>query len=162
MMRYNGFLIRAACLVLMVGAVLFYDQAAVYRKNVEEFNRQLKEYAGEIESLNAEQGGGSSADGEDGAAAAGSYVYNDGTYEGSARGYGGNITLKVTVEQDTITNIEVTSAAAETPSYYNSAVAVIDSILEQQTPDVDAVSGATYSSNGIKNAVKAALSQAEK
>ena len=88
-------------------------------------------------------------------------VYNDGTYEGSAKGYGGNIDVKVTVEQDTITDINVVSAADETPSYYNSAVAVIDSILTEQSVEVDGVSGATYSSNGIKNAVKAALDKAK-
>ena len=156
-MNNNGFWIKILNVVLIVGAILFYNQAAFYHKNAEAANKQLKEYAEQIKAAAPQNG--TSADGKQQEA---SSLYNDGTYEGSARGYGGNINVKVTVEQDTITDINVTSAANETPSYYNSAVAVIDSILTEQSVDVDGVSGATYSSNGIKNAVKAALDKAKK
>ena len=157
-MNNNSFWIKVLNVVLIVGAILFYNQAAFYHKNAEAANKQLKEYAEQIKAATPQNG--ASADGKQQEAS--SSVYNDGTYEGSARGYGGNIGVKVTVEQDTITDINVTSAASETPSYYNSAVAVIDSILTEQSADVDGVSGATYSSNGIKNAVKAALDKAKK
>ena len=45
----------------------------------------------------------------------------------------------------------------ETKKYYNRAVSVIDTILAQQSLEVDTVSGATYSSRGIINAVYNAL-----
>ena len=155
-MKSNAFWIKILNVVLIVGAILFYNQAAYYHKNAEAANKQLKSYADKIETAVSQSGSPAEAP------AAAPSKYKDGTYEGSAKGYGGTISVKVTVEQDTITDIQVTSAAAETPSYYNSAVAVIDSILTEQNPDVDVVSGATYSSNGIKNAVKAALAKAEK
>ena len=86
--------------------------------------------------------------------------YVDGTYTGSATGFGGLITVSVTISGGVITSIEIVDASGETAEYLSSALAVIDSILSAQSPNVDAVSGATYSSNGIINAVKAALSQA--
>ena len=156
-MKYNGFWIKIISVVLVVGALFFYNQSAHYRSSIEEANKQLKAYAEKVETMQNSQGEQTQTGPE-----AEPSKYKDGTYEGSAKGYGGDIVLKVTVEQDTITDIQVTSASGETPSYYNSAVSVIDSILEQQTAEVDAVTGATYSSNGIKNAVAAALSQAEK
>ena len=86
--------------------------------------------------------------------------YIDGTYTGSAAGFGGTITASVTIEGGIITSIEIVSASGETASYLSSAMAVIDAILAAQSPNVDAVSGATYSSNGIINAVKEALAKA--
>ena len=86
--------------------------------------------------------------------------YTDGIYYGSATGFGGTITVAVTIEDGVITSIEIVSAPGETESYFSQALAVIDAILSAQSPNVDAVSGATYSSNGIINAVKDALSQA--
>lgn len=84
----------------------------------------------------------------------------DGIYPGSAQGFGGNISLQVTVSGGKISAINIVSASGETGSYFNRAQAVISSILTAQSADVDTVSGATYSSNGIKNAVRSALSQA--
>lgn len=84
----------------------------------------------------------------------------DGTYTGSAYGFGGPITVQVTISDGKITGINVLSASGETGSYFNRAQSMIPAILASQTADVDTVSGATYSSNGIKNAVKAALAQA--
>ena len=86
--------------------------------------------------------------------------YTDGIYYGSATGFGGTITVAVTIEDGVITSIEIVSAPGETESYFSQALAVIDAILSAQSPNVDAISGATYSSNGIINAVKEALSQA--
>ncbi|MGM9630615.1 FMN-binding protein [Butyricicoccus sp.] len=87
-------------------------------------------------------------------------TYKDGTYTGTARGFGGNITVKVTISGGKIEAIDVVSAPAETPSYFARAKGVISKILSKQSPNVDTVSGATYSSNGIINAVKRALTQA--
>lgn len=84
----------------------------------------------------------------------------DGTYTGSAYGFGGNITVRVTIAGGKITGINVLSASGETGSFFNRAQSMIPGILASQTADVDSVSGATYSSNGIKNAVRAALAKA--
>ncbi len=81
----------------------------------------------------------------------------DGTYKGSANGYGGKVTVKVTVSKKTMTAIDVVSAPGETDSFFNRAKGVIDEMLTAQSTDVDVVSGATYSSNGIIGAVKNAL-----
>ena len=88
--------------------------------------------------------------------------YLDGTYTGSAQGFGGYITVSVTIAEGKITDISIVSAPGETPSYLASARSVISAMLSAQSPNVDAVSGATYSSTGIINAVKSALSQAAK
>lgn len=88
--------------------------------------------------------------------------YLDGTYTGSAQGFGGTITVSVTIAEGKITDISIVSAPGETPSYLASARSVISAMLSAQSPNVDAVSGATYSSTGIINAVKSALSQAAK
>ena len=88
--------------------------------------------------------------------------YEDGTYTGSAQGFGGYITVSVTIAEGKITDISIISAPGETPSYLASARSVISAMLSAQSPNVDAVSGATYSSTGIINAVKTALSQAAK
>ena len=81
----------------------------------------------------------------------------DGTYKGSANGYGGKVTVNVTVSKKTMTAIDVVSAPGETDSFFNRAKGVIDEMLTAQSTDVDVVSGATYSSNGIIGAVKNAL-----
>ena len=87
-------------------------------------------------------------------------AYRDGIYTASAEGFGGPITVQVTISGDAITDITVLDHAGETSSYYYKARAVIASILESGSPEVDAVSGATYSSTGILNAVKLALNKA--
>lgn len=86
--------------------------------------------------------------------------YKDGTYQGSGTGFGGTITVQVTVSDGKITAVDILSASGETDSYFASAQGVVSKVLSSQSPNVDAVSGATYSSNGIIQAVQNALSQA--
>lgn len=86
--------------------------------------------------------------------------YKDGTYQGSGTGFGGTITVQVTVSDGKITAVDILSASGETGSYFASAKGVVSKVLSSQSPNVDAVSGATYSSNGIIQAVQNALSQA--
>lgn len=86
--------------------------------------------------------------------------YKDGTYQGSGTGFGGTITVQVTVSGGKITVVDILSASGETGSYFASAQGVVSKVLSSQSPNVDAVSGATYSSNGIIQAVQNALSQA--
>lgn len=86
--------------------------------------------------------------------------YKDGTYQGSGTGFGGTITAQVTISGGKIAAIDILSASGETGSYFASAKGVISKMISGQTPNVDAVSGATYSSNGIIQAVQNALSKA--
>lgn len=87
--------------------------------------------------------------------------WKDGTYTGSGKGFGGTISVKVTVKDGKISAIDVTSASGETASYFSKAKGIIPKMISGQTTNVDAASGATYSSNGIITAVRNALSKAE-
>ena len=86
-------------------------------------------------------------------------TYLDGIYTAEAMGFEGKITVQITVAEDKITDITLLSAEDE-EEYLSRAKQVIPAILEEQSPNVDAVSGATYSSTGILNAVKLALAKA--
>ena len=83
----------------------------------------------------------------------------DGEYEGTATGYGGPLTVRITVKGGKLTDIKVVSQT-ETPEYFNRAKAVIGKILSSGNVNVDSVSGATISSNAIKKAVADALQKA--
>ena len=83
----------------------------------------------------------------------------DGVYNGSASGYGGEIRVKVTVSNGKISDIKVESHS-ETPEYYDRCSGIIPSIISSQSTNVDGVSGATFTSNGIKAAVADALKSA--
>ena len=86
-------------------------------------------------------------------------IYLDGIYTAEAMGFEGQITVQVTVAEDKLTDITILSAEDE-EEYLSRAKQVIPAILEGQSPNVDTVSGATYSSTGILNAVKLALAKA--
>ena len=88
-------------------------------------------------------------------------AYTDGVYEGSARGYSSDVTVKVTIKDGKIADIEVVSQD-ETPEYFNEAVKVLDDIIDANSTDVDSISGATISSDALKEAVQNALQKAEK
>jgi polyferredoxin len=98
---------------------------------------------------------------EDTGLASGS-VYTDGVYEGSANGFRrGVTTVSVTIANDTITNIEIVSHGDDAPFFNRACDTIISDIMDAQGTDVDTVSGATFSSSGIINAVADALSSAE-
>lgn len=80
----------------------------------------------------------------------------DGSYEGTASGYKGDITVSVTVSGGKVTDIAVVSQS-DTPQFFSQAQSVLTEITDSQSLDVDAVSGATYSSSGLINAVADAL-----
>ncbi len=81
---------------------------------------------------------------------------DDGVYTGSGRGFRGSITVEVTVESQMITDITVISSNDDA-KWFNRALTLIDEIIDGQSADISVVSGATYSSNGILDAVKDAL-----
>ena len=81
-----------------------------------------------------------------------------GVLTGTADGFGGPITVSVTMDGDKIAAVEVVSNS-ETPEIAGAALEQIPAaIVAANSPDVDVVSGATYTSNGIINAVKNAIS----
>jgi uncharacterized protein with FMN-binding domain len=86
--------------------------------------------------------------------------YKNGTYTGTADGFRPGLQVAVTVKGGKISDIQI-QQINDTPRFYHRAVGVVpNEIIQAQTPDVDTVSGATYSSTGIINAVKNALSKA--
>lgn len=90
------------------------------------------------------------------------YIYNNGTYTAAAYGYDGDIEVSVTIENDVI--VDITGVTYESDSWYYDSAAphVISQILNTQSTQVDAYSGATYSSDAIMAAVAAALDMARK
>ena len=91
----------------------------------------------------------------------GNFPYPDGTYRGAARGFRDTITVDVTIKDGTITVIEVVSHGDD-PDFFQKAMAVLKNIVRKQTTEVDTVSGATFSSKGLKKAVENALAEAKK
>lgn len=87
-------------------------------------------------------------------------AYKDGTYEGSATGYSGQMTVSVTVSCCKISEINIVDTGDD-EEYLIDAKDVIPQIIEKQSTEVDAVSGATHSSKGIINAVAKALESAK-
>ncbi len=85
----------------------------------------------------------------------------DGVYEGEANGFRPGLTVSVTVKGNKITSIEITNHNEVNSRYYQKAMdAVPQEIIESQSLEVDAISGATFTSTGIVNAVNDALSKA--
>ena len=93
---------------------------------------------------------------EDTQTATGSFELADGVYKGSATGFSGPVTVAVTIMDKKIIPIDILSSTDD-EAFFNRAKGVIDRIIASQSFDVDVVSGATYSSNGIIGAVKNAL-----
>lgn len=85
----------------------------------------------------------------------------DGTYEGTALGFGGDVSVEVFIEEGKIQEINILSAADEDTAYLEMAKDIIPEIISAQSAEVDTISGATFSSTGIKDAVASALEKAE-
>ena len=83
--------------------------------------------------------------------------YVDGVYEGSGSGYRGTTEVTVTVENGYITDIELVSKKDDDKFFNRAWDKIIDSILSAQSTDVSTVSGATFSSRGIIEAVSDAM-----
>ena len=94
-----------------------------------------------------------------GTVAIGNKDLKDGVYTGSGQGFNGPIRVRVTISKGSITNVEILSHSDDNP-YFGRARSVISKILGKADKSVDTVSGATYSSRGILDAVRNALSKA--
>lgn len=137
-------LVVAACVVISL---------STYQAKASEPSKDKKQQVSdsmadtEIETENAT---------EDTQTATGSFDLADGVYKGSATGFSGPVTVAVTIMDKKITSIDILSSTDD-EAFFNRAKGVIDRIISSQSLDVDVVSGATYSSNGIIGAVKNAL-----
>ena len=180
-MKYQSFCMRVLCLLLILAAAIGYNsmqkkdtqeqesqEITQLQKRVDTLEEQQKEMLAALEEAAQNQKTAKAqaeTDTKDNAAKedADDYknFYKDGTYTGSAQGFGGAVEVQVTLKDDEITDIQVTSAAGEDSAYLSQAQSVISSIISAQSTDVDTVSGATFSSTGIINAVVDALGKAE-
>ena len=112
----------------------------------------------EIARLSAQVAGNGQSDSENGD----STNYKDGTYTGEADGFGGTIQVEVKIEKNKIAEINVVSAEKEDGAYLSMAKDIIPKIIDAQSADIDTISGATFSSTGVKNASEQALEKAVK
>lgn len=187
-MKYQNFIMRVLCLLLILAAVVGYNsmqkkdtqaqesqEITQLTKRVADLEDQQKEMLSALEEAakNQETAKAQSeadakdtkaqeeADSEEADNAESENVYKDGSYTGSAQGFGGEISVQVTLADDEITDIQVTSAPGEDAAYLSQGEGVISSIISAQSTDVDTISGATFSSTGIINAVVDALGKAE-
>lgn len=147
----KSFCIRILNLAVIAAVLLGYNTTLEKREKEDEIARLHAELAGARLAKGNEQSG----DEED------SQSYQDGVYVGEAEGFGGPISLEVAVEEGKITAIEILSAEKEDGAYFAMAQDIIPDIIEKQSADVDTISGATFSSTGIRNAVRQALEKAE-
>lgn len=84
-------------------------------------------------------------------------IFTPGTYEGTGKGYGGDIKVSVTVDETSITDIEVVEQT-ETEGVGGAALpTLVDKVLSAQSVNIDGVSGATYTSDGFLTAVREAI-----
>lgn len=150
-MKYKNFVLRTLNLLLILGVLWQYQNTAVLRA---EAVAQRKQEIAEVEAYNASllQAEQAAEEEETG--------LRDGTYEGSALGFGDTITVAVTIRNGTITDLSVLDADGEDRPYYNQALTVLDEILSAQSTEVDTVSGATLTAEGLINAVADALGKA--
>lgn len=93
--------------------------------------------------------------------ASGAGIYTPGTYSASERGYGGSVTVTITVDADKITDVQV-EGPDETENIGGAALDTLASgILEAQSAEIDGVAGATLTSNAAKTAAAAAIEAAK-
>lgn len=150
-MKHKNFILRVVNLLLILAVLGRYQQVAVVRaaaaaerqqeiREVEAYNASIQKAAQEAEE--AEAG------------------IQDGTYEGSAFGFGDLITVSVTIKDGRITDIAVLDASGEDRPYYNQSLLLLDEMIDKQSTEVDTVSGATLTSEGLIGAVADALGKA--
>lgn len=89
-------------------------------------------------------------------------MWKDGIYLSQARGMAGFVKTELEISNNKITSVYL-DLSTETPQYAQKAKSKLENeVLAKQSADIDAVSGATFTSNGVKEAVKDALKKAEK
>ena len=139
------FWVRVVSIAAIAGALLGYNNVLEAREKDE----QIAELSARLEGV---QGAGA----EDAAGG----TYKDGTYTGEATGFGGVVSVEVRIEESRITEVNVLSAENEDGAYLAMAEDILPKIIEAQSAEVDTISGATFSSTGIRDAAAQALEKA--
>lgn len=150
----KAFFVRMISAAAIIGILLYYNSAVQDRREQE----------AALEAGHGSDGGMTGeADGvkESGEGGNGS-GYVDGVYTGEGDGFGGVISVEVEIADGRIADIRILSAEDEDKAYFAMALDVVDAVLNTQTDEVDTVSGATYSSAGIREAITAALLKAQR
>ena len=150
-MKYKNFLLRAVNLLLILGVLWQYQQVALIRAAAVS---QRKQELAEVEANKASVLPAQSA------AQAEQSGYRDGIYEGSAYGFGDVIRVSVTIQNGKMTDIAVLDASGEDKPYYKQALPLLDEMLAVQSAEVDTVSGATLTAEGLIGAVENAQGKA--
>ena len=148
-MKYKNFFLRAVNLLLILGVLWQYQQVALVRAAAVS---QRKQEIAEVEAYNASVLQAQAEQTQSG--------YRDGIYEGSAYGFGDVIQVSVTIQNGKMTDIAVLDASGEDKPYYKQALPLLDEMLEVQSAEVDTVSGATLTAEGLIGAVEDALGKA--
>ena len=84
----------------------------------------------------------------------------DGTFTGEGNGYGGKVQVEVVIENGELASYEVIEHSETSPVIKRALPVIEERILEEKSPIVDSVSGATFSSFAIKTAVADAMRKA--
>ena len=149
-MKYKGFVLRLVDLLLILGVLGLYQNTALARaQTVAQRQQEIQE----VEAWNAEV---LQAEAEEEA----STGLKDGVYEGTGLGFGDDIRVQITVQDGRMTDITVLYADGEDRPYYKQALTMLDGMLSAQTGDVDLVTGATLTCEGLRDAVQDALGKA--
>ncbi len=167
----KSYWIRVFNALAIAGTLLGYNQVLQYRDKNEQLARIQAELAtnqlameqlqADLLSVNAAyENSQISQDAQNAQEMTEAGAYKDGVYYGEAEGFGGTIAVEVSVSGGRISDISITEAEKEDGSFLEMAKEVLPIIIEAQDAEVDGISGATFSSNGIINAVKEALKEA--
>ena len=152
----TSFWVRSMTLVLIIGILLGYNSVLEAREQEDTIARMSAEL--ETEKLARAQLETVSAAGSPKSSTS---AYTDGVYEGIGQGFGGDVQVEVTISGGELADVTVVSAAKEDGAYFAMAEGIIPDIIAQQSTAVDTASGATFSSDGILDAVENALEKAE-
>jgi uncharacterized protein with FMN-binding domain len=163
-MKQSNFIIKLLSLLLTIGFFLYYQTIAGQRAQALAENEaaisEIEAYNREIQQENEALFRGDDETTAQDESQTGPYV--SGIYQGEGTGYGGRICVTVTVTNGYIESIDVTDHSGEDPAYYMLAESIVSEMIDKQTYQVDAATGATFSSRGMIEAVSAALEQAVK
>lgn len=162
-MKYKNLLIKSVDLLLILLILAAY-QVVLYtrsqREEITELKTQINQLEGEQEEIMTAIRENSLDVIADEAGESEQIQYKDGVYAGTGEGFGGPVNVEVKVEKGRIATVSISEAGGEDEAYLSIASQILDNIVEKQTADVDVISGASYSSQGIIDAVKDALKAA--
>ena len=149
-MKYRNFITKILCFIIVFAALVPY-QAKAYKKAEAEAENAAR--ITEVEAANREVRK-QMADAENAS------PYADGVYEGVAEGFGGPVSVEVTIDGGDITDIRLLDVSGEDPAYLTQVESLLDQMLLTQGVNVDTIRGATFTSKGLINAVTEALRKA--